>query len=465
VTPPPAASLAVTADTATPLASAPPQPATALPATAAPSNTMPPTVTAVPTAAATQPPTATTPPPIPAIAPENLAQMRLRWSANFPGDVEHGLGCDPKSTHCARPTNLTSYAFSPDGATLAAGVCSGVLNLDQTQPNRDNWTCDGEAAIRLYDSATGVERAPLLPAAMPLSLAFQPGATILAAGLGNSTIELWDIASGERAATLDAAPKFVGLNHLAYTPDGSLLVSGGGLQLQVWDGHSGQLLSTLPRSAGLGLSAAGDRLVTLSLPQGRGAYTIRLYDLPQAGHFTELAPDPQGPVPTYFTFNPKNGWLATVDNANSAWVQFWDLTSGAVAARLDFTQDYNSVGVLYGKLGIFTPGGYYLLIREGKLKAPEAQPAVTGLTDSLYGCGFALLDLEAGRTFFGPPMPYETCTAPPYDYEMEISAFNVLSPDGRFIAEGDTFGYFRVWGIDPAAPAAPPLCSGNCPSP
>ncbi len=467
---PPAATLAAAADTAAPLASATAPPATAQAATAPPaapaaSPTPRPTDTGIPTAATTLPPSPTFPPPIPVIAPENLAQLRLRWSADFPGNFETGLGCNPKGQRCARPTNLTSYAFSPDGATLAAAVCSGVLNFDQTQPDQDNWTCDGQAAIHLYDSATGVERAPLLPAAMPLSLAYQPGGHILAAGLGNSTIELWDTATSERTATLDAAPKFVGINHAAYNSDGSVLVSGGGLQLQVWDGHTGQLLNTLPRSVGLGLSAAGDRLATLNLPQGQGAYTIRLYDLPRAENFAELPPDPQGPVPTYFTFNPKNGWLVTVDAANSAWVQFWDLSTRSVVAALDFTQEFETVGVLYGRFGVFTPDGYYLLIRQGKLKAPEAQPAVTGLADSLYGCGFALLDLEAGRTFFGPPMSFDDCTAAPYDYDMDPGALNVLSPDGRLIADGDTFGHFRVWGIDPAAPAAPPQCSGNCPAP
>ena len=447
--------------------SPPAPPASAVPATAAASETPPPapSATPAPTETATEPPTATALPVVPAIAPENLAQLRERWAAEFPGDFEVEIGCNAKDKRCPQTSRLTGYAFSPDGGTLAAAACSGTLYHDRTQPAQDDWSCDGEAAIRLYDSASGAERARLAPAAMPLALAFQPGSHILAAGLANSTIELWDTETGQLTATLDGDPKFVGLNHVAYTADGGVLVSGSDLQLQVWDGHTGQLLNTLPRSVGLGLSAAGDRLVTLQLPAGRGANVIRLYDLPRAEHFSELAPDPQGPAPTFFMFNPKNGWLATVDYANSAWVQFWDLATGSVVARLDFTQEYDALGVLYGRVGVFTADGYYLLSRSGKLTAPEAQPAVTGLADSLYGCGFALLDLEAGRTFFGPALPYDVCAAPPYDYDMAGAALNLLSPDGRLIASADTFGRLRVWGVDPSVPVAAPQCSGNCPAP
>jgi len=126
------------------------------------------------------------------------------------------------------------------------------------------------------------------------------------------------------------------------------------------------------------------------------------------------------------------------------------------------------LGVLYGlNSGGFTPDGYFLLTRYGKLSAPEAQPAATGLSEPLYACGFALADMESDQTFFSPPMLYDECTGPKYMYDMGIREFTqqYLSPDGRFIAADDGFGNLRLWGIDSSLPVIPPQCSGECPTP
>lgn len=444
--------------TSVPTASSGAAPTEALPTAEATSTAPPvvvPTETPVPTAE-----------PVPAvIAPETLGQLRLRWNVNYPGDFNQGSGCNPKERECTLYTNIASYAFSRDGNTLAVAVCLGTRTEDKSKPDQDDWGCTAESAIVLYDAATGEERGRLAPAVLPLSLAFHAEGTLLAAGLANSDIELWDLSSNVRSGVLSAGLKDSGLSHLAFTPDGNLLISGGSFQLQVWDWRSSALLKTIDRVIGIGLSPDSGSLVTLHLVNEPDA--IRVYDLAQPDLFSVIPLAGQW-APTEFSFNPRNGWISSVEaGSNSYLANFWNPETQSVAGTLDFLRDWDSLGVQYTlNSGGFTPDGYFLLERHGKLTAPEAQPEATGLSDTLYACGFALMDIEAGQTFFSPPMLYDECTGPKYMYQLRHPATaQILSPDGRFIAADEGFGSLRLWGIDASLPAVTPECTGNCVAP
>jgi WD40 repeat protein len=317
----------------------------------------------------------------------------------------------------------------------------------------------------MYDPRTGVELQQLATAALPLTLAFQPEGNILAASLANNNLELWDVSRSERSSTLIGGPQHSGTYRLGFSADGNLLVSAGGPQLQLWDWRSSELRKTIENVFGLGLSPNSPSLATLHL-SSQGVGRIRIYDLTQNDAFIEIPPDSQVPQPTEFSFDPKSGWLATIDRAYASQVDFWDLESKSVAATFDLQRDYDGMGVLYFPTDDFTPDGYFLVLRSGPLTTPEAQPNATGLSEALWACGFALIDIGADRTFFTGPMLYDDCAGPPYLYDMTgKGSMQVLSPDGGYIAADDGFGSLRVWGIDPSMPPMPPECSGDCPVP
>lgn len=142
-----------------------------------------------------------------------------------------------RATLKGHETEVLCLAFAPDGRTLASG--SG--GFAGPRP--------GE--VCLWDPAAGKLRQRL--AQQPLgvtSLAFSPGGGTLAASTG-AEVALYELATGERAATLtplpslEAADAMGPVTGLAFAPDGRTLASISldptGSQFRLWDVRTGRV--------------------------------------------------------------------------------------------------------------------------------------------------------------------------------------------------------------------------------
>jgi WD40 repeat protein len=130
-------------------------------------------------------------------------------------------------------TKIHLAVFSPDGKTLA--------------------TAEADHTIKLWDAATGQERAvlnwkPVLQAAGGLdgTVHFSPdSATLATAGYWDNKIalKLWNVATGEERATLKGQSR---IESVVFSPDGKT-VAMGGLQdaITLWDATTGQKRATL----------------------------------------------------------------------------------------------------------------------------------------------------------------------------------------------------------------------------
>jgi WD40 repeat protein len=126
-------------------------------------------------------------------------------------------------------------AFASDGRTLASG--------------------SGDRAVKLWEPATGKERATLKGHRYAvLGLSFSPDGRLLASASADRTVRLWDLASRQETACFRGAGVKCSWKGVTFSPDGKLLAagsegwfwnSGEGSGVTVWDVASGKEIASL----------------------------------------------------------------------------------------------------------------------------------------------------------------------------------------------------------------------------
>ena len=220
--------------------------------------------------------------------------------------------------------HITSVAFSPDGTLLAAGATSKFPQSD--------------AKIILWDVETRKETATLdeQPAGRP-AVAFSPDGTMLAAGSqwsGEKKIILWDVETRKKIAT------FRGMAPLMFSPDGTLLAAiWGSINIILWDVRTQREVAALSRhtnqvnavafspdgtllvsGGGNGMLGEVDRTVRLWNVASREE--IAIIDEPQPEGVWDLAFSPDGTILAY-------GWWR-----NGA-IKLWDVANQKQIATLE----------------------------------------------------------------------------------------------------------------------------------
>jgi hypothetical protein len=153
---------------------------------------------------------------------------------------------------------VDTVAFSPDGHALVSG------SYDTT--------------VKLWDVASGGELRTLRPHSG--SVAFSPDGRTVASGAGHNTIKLWDVTSGGELRTLSG--QLGNVNSVAFSPDGRTLASGDTDMIKLWDVASGGELRTLnvhvSKVNSVAFSPDGRTLVSGS-NSGPGGHMIKLWDV------------------------------------------------------------------------------------------------------------------------------------------------------------------------------------------
>ncbi|MBO0764063.1 MAG: WD40 repeat domain-containing protein, partial [Hyphomicrobiaceae bacterium] len=169
--------------------------------------------------------------------------------------------------HLDSSSEVSSVAFSPDGKHL--------LSSSRGEGTAKLWDADTGRLVRMFRHPTKSAFNSNVSAAV-----FSPdGTRVATGGVGDHMVSLWDAETGQSLATFGKLPDdtFGYRVSLAFSPDGTRLLTGDTQSLQLWDTATGAPIRTLA-SHGLGVSgsmggfASGITFVAFS-PDGAFALT------------------------------------------------------------------------------------------------------------------------------------------------------------------------------------------------
>ena len=223
-----------------------------------------------------------------------------------------------KATLDGHERGVATVVFSPDGTTLASGSC---------------W----DGTIRIWDLRTNEPRHVLTGLNGVTELAFSRDGKLLASAGEGNVVTLWDVETGEEYSRLTDFRWPV--QCVAFSPDGTLLVTGGGSldgrpdgqgEIKVWDVANRSLVTTLDGHTSAVLAVAfspdGVNLATGSLDE-----TIRLWDLKSRRQRLTLGGLSHCVQALAFS---RNGRLLAWSGRNDGLVSLLDANTGAEVVRL-----------------------------------------------------------------------------------------------------------------------------------
>jgi WD40 repeat protein len=422
------------------------QSAAAPPTAAAPSPT--PTVEASPT-----------PTPDVRIQLSTLSQLRVRWAVSDPGKGSAMTYLQCASTACDTLTRIGAYAFSPDGTLLAFGACSGDPTENRMDPSSFHYVCPSGGEVRLYDSATGSPSETFSVGGFPRSLAFDPQGKVLAAGMSDGQIEVWDLAAKAQIGHMHHATTRSGVYALTFSGDASQLISQGDGKIQVWDWQHGTMLKSLAGWGIMSLDPSGQHLISGWYDPGVASVIVRIFDLVHLGQSRDVRPkfvQPNVMDQTITAAFIRDGQALLIMGSNGA--EWWDAQGKSVQGHTDIMKLIADKKDAFSPQGAVTPDGL-VLTEPGLGIALPGMPIPPMNLGGTSVCGFALWNPSSPGAY-AVPTPAEGCQAAVVTGDSRRA---VISPDGRWVAADDGAGQLRVWAVDPTAAAIPPTCLGKCP--
>ncbi len=288
---------------------------------------------------------------------------------------------------------LRSVAISPSGKIIAAGLYDGK--------------------VQIFDAVTGKEIRTLVGHRQQINtIAFSPDEQLLVSGSFDQTIRLWEVSTGNEIRVLKQSGTTP--NSATFTSDGNAVVAVCNRELKVWETVTGREIATRSIGAGrpvLAISPDGKILATADVQP-----VIRLWDT-QTWQEKEAIKG-HGNVIRSLAFRPDGTHLASGSLDQST--RIWNLSSN-VKDVITLTDTEAQAGF---SNALFTPNGQ-------KIIAASSRAARASIWDSVSGRKLAELK--------GHTIPAN----------ISGSFFPLaVSSDSRLIATGSTDKRVKIWEVE-----------------
>jgi WD40 repeat protein/serine/threonine protein kinase len=266
-------------------------------------------------------------------------------------NIRDGTLIDTLNGHSGR---VYSIAFSPDGTLLISGSTDQTIKLWKSCKNGGFLKCgyisktfqghfrsvksvafssDGkmfvsgglDQTIKLWTLDDSVFTRPLLHSGGTYSLEFNPDGTILASGAHGKAenIKLWQISDGTLINALTGDSRIV--NSVAFSPDGSMLASGGWDNVKLWRISDGALVKTLDDDSRNIISVAFSPDGSIIASGGTNNKAINLWHVKDGTIIGTIQGDGRG---NRIAFSPDGNLLAS--GGDDKTIKLWQIKSGSL---------------------------------------------------------------------------------------------------------------------------------------